>query len=119
VITYVERSTTAIAHEKAVADWLWQQGWLVQDFGQGLFNGVMRERLRDYRSTDGRKHRLRWLPDLLIARKTPRGNGQTFALIEAKFTGRTDTGKLDGLVALAAAGTVTVMNPTGTVVAVV
>ena len=95
MMTYQQRSDAGTAHEAAVTDWLWLQGWLVQTFGLALFNGVMRDRLRDYRLPNGSKTPLRWLPDMLAARPQPDGR-QVAAFVDAKYSDRAaETGNQD------------------------
>lgn len=80
-MSFNDRITKAIKHEKAVLEWLHERKIKAFPFGQGLLDQECRDELRRFNTN------VRWMPDIVVFSRTePSRHGY----IDAK-TGRLDT----------------------------
>jgi hypothetical protein len=91
VSAYAARLRDGLRHEQRVCDAVNACGWHCASFGQALLTVEVRDALRAWR-TD-----LRWMPDLLAVRPAHdlAPAEDCVRLIDAKWSGRHDTGRYD------------------------
>lgn len=82
-MSFERRIREAKLFEDAVLAAVRQSVWDAEPFGQGQLTQGMHDHLRRYRTDDGGATPLRWLPDLIAARRMPHGK-TAVRLIDAK-----------------------------------